>query len=252
MEGADITCPRPAVNAPFRVWRTGCIERPICQFRLIPPTLMARYPGQSMKLYDDNNPAPNPRKVRIYLAEKGIEVPRERVRIMKREHKSPEHLKRNTLGQLPVLELDDGSHISESVAICRYFEELHPSPPLFGRNAKERALVEMWTRRAEFRLWNPMSQVWIHADPRTAAVVPHQYKEFGEWNRKVVANAMAWLDREMADGREFLAGDFFSMADIVLLCGIDFAKFVNMDMPEEDAHLRRWHARVSARPSAAA
>jgi glutathione S-transferase len=205
-----------------------------------------------MKLYGDNNPAPNPRKVRIFLAEKGIAVEQVRVPIMKRAHKAPEFMVKNSLGQLPVLELDDGTCISESIAICRYFEELHPTPALFGTGAFGRANVEMWLRRAEFRLWNPMGQVWVHSDPRTAAVVPHQYKEFGEMNRKVVANAMKWLDGEMADGREFLAGADYSMADIVLLCGIDFAKFVNMDMPEECANLRQWHAHVCTRPSAAA
>lgn len=205
-----------------------------------------------MKLYGENNPAPNPRKVRIFLAEKGIAVEQVRVPMMKRAHKEPEFLKKNSLGQLPVLELDDGTCISESIAICRYFEELHPTPALFGTGALGRARVEMWTRRAEFRLWSPMSQVWIHSDPRTAAVVPHQYREFGEMNRKVVISAMKWLDAEMSDGREFLAGTDYSIADIALLCGIDFAKFVNMDMPEECANLRGWHARAAARPSALA
>lgn len=205
-----------------------------------------------MKLYDENMPAPNPRKVRMFLAEKGITVPLERVRMMKREHKAPEFLAKNSLGQLPVLELDDGTCISESLAICRYFEELHPEPALFGSNPLERAQIEMWIRRAEFRLWNPMSQVWINADPRTAVVNPNQFKDYGEHNRKIVARAMTWIDSELADGRDFLAGDSFSMADIVLLCGIDFAKFVDMDMPDDARHLRAWHARVSARPSAAA
>ena len=205
-----------------------------------------------MKLYGENNPAPNPRKVRIFLAEKGIAVEQVRVPLMKRAHKAPEFLKKNSLGQLPVLELDDGTCISESIAICRYFEELAPSPPLFGTGALGRANVEMWTRRAEFRLWAPIGQVWIHADPRTAAVVPQQYTEFGEMNRTVVANAMKWLDRELSDGRAFLAGADYSIADIVLLCGIDFAKFVQMEMPEDCAHLIDWHARVSSRPSAAA
>jgi len=205
-----------------------------------------------MKLYDENMPAPNPRKVRIFLAEKGIAVPLERVRMMKREHKAPEFLAKNSLGQLPVLELDDGTCISESLAICRYFEELHPTPALFGTNAIERAQIEMWVRRAEFRLWNPLAQVWINADPRTAIVNPNQFKDYGEHNRKIVARAMMWIDSELADGREFLSGTRFSMADIVLLCGIDFARFVEMDMPQEATHLRAWHARVSSRPSARA
>ncbi|MGN6515771.1 MAG: glutathione S-transferase family protein [Rhizomicrobium sp.] len=205
-----------------------------------------------MKLYDETMPAPNPRKVRIYLAEKGIQVPTERLRMMKREHKAPEFLAKNPLGQVPVLELDDGTYLSESIAICRYFEALHPQPPLFGRDAREGAFVEMWMRRAEFRLWAPMGQVWINDDPRTAAVNPTQFPEYGQKNRKIVAHAMTWLDAELADGRAWLAGDNYSMADIVLLCGIDFAKFVNMDMPADAKHLRAWHERVSARPSAGA
>ncbi|HEY5337907.1 MAG TPA: glutathione S-transferase family protein [Rhizomicrobium sp.] len=205
-----------------------------------------------MKLYGENNPAPNPRKVRIYLAEKGIDVLQERVAMMKREHKAEDFLKKNSLGQLPVLELDDGTFLSESVAIGRYFEALHPTPPLFGTGAREQAFVEMWLRRAEFRLWSPMGQVWINDDPRTAIVNPTQFPEYGKKNRKVVAHAMTWLDGEMSDGRPWLAGDTYSMADIILLCGIDFAKFVNMDMPEGAKHLRAWHARASARPSAGA
>ncbi|HWD48772.1 MAG TPA: glutathione S-transferase family protein [Rhizomicrobium sp.] len=205
-----------------------------------------------MKLYDEDMPAPNPRKVRIFLAEKGVDVPRERVRMMKREHKAPEFMKKNSLGQLPVLELDDGTHLSESVAICRYFEALHPTPPLFGRTAREQAFVEMWMRRAEFRLWNPVGQVWINDDPRTAIVNPTQFPEYGQKNRNVVAHAMKWLDSELADGREWLAGDDYTIADIVLLCGIDFGKFVNMDIPEDALNLRAWHTRASERPSATA
>ncbi|HTQ13480.1 MAG TPA: glutathione S-transferase family protein [Rhizomicrobium sp.] len=205
-----------------------------------------------MKLYDEANPAPNPRKVRVFLAEKGIDIARERVPLMKRAHKSPEHLARNPLGQVPVLELDDGTFLSESIAICRYIEALHPDPPLFGSDAKAQALVEMWIRRVEFCLWTPMGQVWINDDPRTAAVNPHQFPEYGRRNRKLVAAAMKWLDAELADGRPWFAGAAYSMADIALLCGVDFAKFVNMEMPDDAAHLRAWHERASARPSAAA
>jgi glutathione S-transferase len=205
-----------------------------------------------MKFYNEGNPAPNPRKVRIFLAEKGIEIPRVHVKIMKREHKAPKFLQKNPLGQVPVLELDDGTCISESIAICRYLEELNPTPPLFGSTPIERAIIEMWLRRAEFRLWNPLAQVWINDDPRTAAVVPNQFKDYGSYSREVVAHAMKWFDSQLADGRVYLAGKDYSMADIVLLCGIDFAKFVNMDMPEDAKHLRAWHARVSARPSAQA
>jgi glutathione S-transferase len=113
-------------------------------------------------------------------------------------------------------------------------------------------MVEMWIRRAEFRLWAPMSQVWRNADERTEQVIKVRFKDFGEHSRGVVADAMNWIDGELADGREFLSGANFSMADIVLLCGIDFAKFVRMEMPGDARHLRAWHQRVSARPSARA
>jgi glutathione S-transferase len=205
-----------------------------------------------MKLYTENYPAPNPRKVHIYLAEKGLDVERVHTRMMERMHKAPDFLAKNSLGQVPVLETDDGRFLSESIAICRYFEALHPSPPLFGRSPFEMAEVEMWIRRSEFRLWTPMGQVWINDDPRTAGVNPNQFKEYGAHMRKAVANAMNWIDKELSGGGQFLVGDYFSMADIVLLCGVDFARFVNMAMPEDTPHLQAWHARVSARPSAKA
>ena len=205
-----------------------------------------------MKLHTENYPAPNPRKVHIYLAEKGLTVERVHTRMQERQHKAPEFLKKNSLGQVPVLETDDGKFISELVAICRYLEALHPNPPMFGRDPFDAAMVEMWIRRAEFRLWNPMGQVWINADPRTAVVNPNQFKDYGEHSKKVLAGAMKWIDRELGDGREFLTGSHYTMADIVLLCGIDFSKFIHQDMPEDAQHLRAWHARVSARPSARA
>jgi glutathione S-transferase len=205
-----------------------------------------------VKLYTENYPAPNPRKVHIYLAEKGLTVDRVHTKMAERQHKAPDFMKMNPLGQVPVLETDDGKFISESIAICRYFEALHPSPPMFGRDPFDAAMVEMWIRRAEFRLWNPMGQVWINADPRTAVVNPNQFKDYGEHSKKILAGAMRWFDRELSDGREFLAGPDYTMADIVLLCGVDFAKFIHQPIPGEAPHLRAWHERVSARPSARA
>jgi len=205
-----------------------------------------------MKLYTENYPAPNPRKVHIYLAEKGIGIERVHVKMLERAHKAPDFLKKNTLGQVPVLETDDGRFISESVAICRYLEVLHPAPQLFGRDALDSAFVEMWIRRAEFRVWNPMGQIWINSDPRTARVVPKQFNDYGEHSKEVLAHAMRWIDGELADGRPFLAGDGFSMADIVLLCGLDFGAFIHQQIPDEAANLKAWHARVSSRPSAKA
>jgi glutathione S-transferase len=205
-----------------------------------------------MKLYNENYPAPNPRKVRIFLAEKQLSVELVHVPMRERAHKAADFLRKNSLGQLPVLELDDGRIISESIAICRYLEALHPENPLFGHDAFEQAMVEMWIRRSEFRLWAPMSQVWRNADPRTEHVVKTRFKDYGEHSRTVVADAMQWIDSELADGRAFLAGERFSMADIVLLCAIDFAKFVGMEMPASAPHLRDWHGRVAARPTARA
>jgi glutathione S-transferase len=206
-----------------------------------------------MKLYTENYPAPNPRKVHIYLAEKGIhDVERVHTKMAERMHKAPDFIAKNSLGQVPVLETNDGRFLSESVAICRFFEALHPTPPLFGRSAFEQAEVEMWIRRSEFRVWTPMGQVWINDDPRTAVVNPNQHKDYGAHMRKVTANAMRWINKELSGGGEYLVGDYFSMADIVLLCGLDFAKFVNMPIPDDATHLKDWHARVSARPSARA
>lgn len=203
-----------------------------------------------MKLYNSAMPAPNPRRVRIFAAEKGIDLPLEEVALAKREHKSDAFREKNSLGQTPVLELDDGTTISESVSICRYLEETHPEKPLFGRNALERAQVDMWLRRVEFALMGPIGNFWRHAHPYTAKIVK-QFNDFGESNREAAAAAFRWLDRELA-GRDFLAGGYFSMADITALCTVDFADFAGLKMPEDAPNLRAWHARVSQRPSAAA
>jgi glutathione S-transferase len=203
-----------------------------------------------MILYGAPNPAPNPRRVRIFLAEKGIELPETPVNLMKREHKSPEHRARNSLGQVPTLVLDDGTAISETVAICRYFDEVQPDPPLFGATPKEKALVDMWVRRAEFVLMQPVGNFWRHAHPRTAALLT-QYKDFGESNRETYAGALKWFDRELAE-RPFVAGEAYSMADICALTTIDFADWIGLEVPEERANVRAWRERVSARPSSAA
>ena len=204
-----------------------------------------------MILYGERNPAPNPRRVRIFIAEKGIDLPETRVDMRKREHKSDEHKARNSLGQVPTLVLDDGTAISESVSICRYLESLHPTPALFGQTAVEQANVDMWIRRIEFQVMTPVGMFWRHAHPLTAALLT-QFNDFGESNREAYGRVLSWLDRELADGRAFLAGAAYSMADIVALTTIDFATFTGLEMPAEAPHLHAWHERVSARPSAAA
>jgi glutathione S-transferase len=203
-----------------------------------------------MKLYNEHNPAPNPRRVRIFLAEKGLTIPLVHVPMRQGAHKSAEFKMKNSLGQVPVLELDDGSTLTESIAICRYLEELHPAPALFGDNARRRAQVEMWTRRIEFALMSRVGAVWINTHKFTAHLGT-QYKDFGEASRVKSIQAMQWLNDEL-QGREFIAIDRYTVADIVALTTIDFAAFIGIEMPAELSHLRAWHARVSARPSAAA
>lgn len=207
--------------------------------------------GAAKLLYDAPNPAPNPRRVRIYLAEKGLSVPMHMIQIMRGEHKAPAFTDRYPPGQVPVLELEDGTMIGESVAICRYFEALNPEPPLFGRDAREMAEAEMWTRRVELTLGMPLRHVWVYTHPLTERVVKQRFPDFGEANRPLAFDAMRRIDRALAD-RPFLAGDAFSIADIVLLTTIDFAGFIGLAIPEDAPALSEWHARISARPSASA
>ena len=204
-----------------------------------------------MKLYGEANPAPNPRRVRMFLAEKGVDLPEIRVALRKGEHKTAEHKARNSLGQVPVLELDDGQTISESVAICRYLEALHPTPPMFGSCALTQAQVDMWVRRIEFQIMSPVAMYWRHAHPLTASLLA-QNNEFGESNKPIAGKSMLWLDRELADGRPWIAGEAYGMADIVALTTIDFAGFIGLEVPDEASALKAWGDRASARPSAAA
>ena len=153
-------------------------------------------------------------------------------------------------GQVPTLVLDDGTAISETVSICRYFEELHPIPPMFGTTAVERAHIDMWIRRVEFNLMAPVGNFWRHAHPRTAALLT-QFKDFGESNRAAYASVLKWLDGELAD-RPFLAGQTYTMADICALTTIDFASWIGLAMEGDIPNVAAWHARVTARPSAQA
>ena len=203
-----------------------------------------------MKLYDLKN-APNPRRVKIFLAEKKISLPTEALDIEAREHLTPGFLARNPLGKLPVLELDDGTVLCESIAICRYFEELHPEPPLFGTGALERARVEMWQRRLEFGLLGTVAAVFRHLHPAMAEMEVPQVAAWGETNKPRVIEFLRFLDGELAD-RRFIAGDRFSIADITGLVGLDFMKPAKLSLPDELANVRRWHAELAARPSAQA
>ena len=203
-----------------------------------------------MLFYDSPNPAPNPRRVRIFAAEKGIDLSSKEVSIPKREQKAPEYVAKNPRGQTPILELDDGTVIAESVAIMRYLEAEQPDPPLFGTTAREIAEIEMWNRRVEMILMPAIAAVWVHTHPFTAAL-PGRNVEWGESNRPRVVEGMRFFDGSL-EGREYLAGSAFSAADILLLTTVDFAKFIGLEMPSECANLLRWQERVSARPSASA
>lgn len=203
-----------------------------------------------MKLYDGGR-APNPRRVRVFLAEKGITVPLEQVDLGSMAHQSPTFAAINPLQQVPALVLDDGTVITESIAICRYFEALHPEPSLFGRGALEMALIEMWNRRLELHLFFPVSHVFRNTHPAMAKMEIPQVPAWAEANKPRIESFLQIFDRELAD-RPFAAGDRYSVADITGLIAIDFMKPAKLTVPEICANVRRWHAEVSARPSASA
>lgn len=197
-----------------------------------------------MMLWTAADPAPNPRRVRLFLAVKHLEIPATNLSLMKREHKAAETLARNPRGQVPFLELDDGRIIAETVAICRYLDELHPEPPLFGTTPFERAETDMWIRRVETALGTPISLFWQHGHPLTAALVT-QIPAMADQARLRGTEAMAWFDGQLAD-RQWLAGDRLTMADIVLLSIVDFGGFIGLGIPDTLPRLRDWHVRATA------
>jgi glutathione S-transferase len=203
-----------------------------------------------MKLYD-NPYAPNPRRVRVFLAEKGIAIPRIAVDILKGEQRTPQFTALNPRQAVPVLELDDGTAIAESIAICRYFEELKPQPPLFGSSTLERAQVEMWQRRIELGLMAAIGQFFRHSHPLMANVEVPQIAVWAEANRARALKFLPTLERQLAD-RPFVCGEAFTVADITGLVALDFMKFAGIALPDDSAQVRRWHQTLAARPSAAA
>jgi glutathione S-transferase len=203
-----------------------------------------------MKLYDGGR-APNPRRVRVFLAEKGIAVPLEQVDLGALAHKSAGFAEINPIRRVPVLVLDDGTIIAESIAICRYFEELRPDPPLFGRGAKEIAGIEMWNRRLELHLLFPVSHVFRNSHPAMKEMEVPQVPAWAEANKPRIQEFIAVLNDELKD-RPFVAGNAFSVADITGLVAVDFMKPAKLAVPDELKHLKRWHADIAARPSASA
>ncbi len=200
-----------------------------------------------MLLYHDPG-APNPRRVRIFAAEKGIPLETIEVSIAAGANLKPEFRAKNPLRLLPVLELEDGRILRESMAICRYLEELHPEPNLFGLDPWERAQVEMWNRHAELELLFPIAQAFRNGHPFWKDRIK-QAPEFAAIMKEVVLDRFAWIDHELSS-RAYLAGDRFTVADITAMCAIDFGKpsGIRID-PELHPNLKRWADQVKARPS---
>jgi glutathione S-transferase len=203
-----------------------------------------------VKLYDGGR-APNPRRTRIFLAEKGLRVPTQQVDLGALEQMNPDYAGINPLKRVPALVLDDGMVLTESVAICRYFEGVHPEPPLFGRGALESARVEMWNRRLELNLLFAVAHVFRHTHPAMKEMEVPQVPAWAEANKPRIVEFLGVVDRELA-GRRFITGDTFTIADITGLVALDFMKPAKLSVPNELAQVRRWHAELSARPSASA
>jgi glutathione S-transferase len=203
-----------------------------------------------MLLYHDLR-APNPRRVRIFLAEKGVSYDTIEVSLAALEHQTPEFRKKNPIALLPVLELADGKILRESMAICRYLEELYPEPNLFGDNAWERAQIEQWNRHAELELFIPIAQVFRNTNPFWNGRIK-QSAEYGEIMRELTTGRFDFFNGELAN-RPYIAGERFTVADITALCAIDFGKVSKIRIdPAAHPHLAAWHKRVTDRPSAKA
>lgn len=185
------------------------------------------------------------------MAEKGIEdVEIVDIDIFGGQHRQPDYLAKAGLPNVPALEIDDATTITESVAICRYLESVHPEPNLFGRDPRETAVIEMWTRRAEMLLSTPLMMAVRHGHPALAAIET-QVPEIAETNRKAAERALKVFDRRLAES-PFIAADRVTMADIIAVTGIDFARMVRFRPDAELAHVNRWLAEMNARPAAKA
>ena len=194
--------------------------------------------------------APNPRRVRIFLNEKGIDIPTEQVDLMKGDHKKDEYKKMSPLSQVPTLELDDGTYITESIAICRYFEALHPEPNLLGKDPKEIAIIEMWQRRIELLLMIGIANTYRHGHPAMAAL-EDQVKEWSEASRPRVIKMLRWFDKQM-ENKEYMCLDRYTIADISALVCFDFAKWPKIEIPDDCNNLKNYYERLNTRASASA
>jgi len=203
-----------------------------------------------MKIY--NHPlAPNPRRVRIFVAEKGLTIPYETVDILSGQNRKPEFLAKNPAGGVPVLELDDGRYLAESVAICGYLEGLHPEPNLCGKDNLEQAFIEQWNRRMELNLFGPIARAFQHTNPLFAGRIK-QFPDYGAAQLAVAQSQLEWLNGQL-QGKEFIAGARYTIADVTALVAVDFgAQMAGLKLDPALTNFTRWHNAVSARPSAKA
>ena len=203
-----------------------------------------------MKLYD--LPAsPNTRRVRIFIAEKNLEIEMIPIDMMSGENKTEKYLAKNPLGRMPLLELDDGTCIAESIAICRYLENEFPEPPLFGTTSLEKAMIEMWQRRMEFQFLNPLIDIFRNTHEMWKDRIV-QIPQVAEIASEGVKEQMVWLNQEL-EGKEYIAGDGYSVADITAKCAFEMGKAaVGIRIPEDLSNLDAWWSRVTSRPTARA
>lgn len=203
-----------------------------------------------MKFY--NSIGPNPRVVKMFMAEKGIDIPRVEVDLMAGENRQAAHLVRNPSGQTPTLELDDGSFLAEVTVICEYLDEKHPNPPLIGATAEERAATRMWTRRVDLQIAEPMLNGFRAAEgyrlfKDRVRLLPQAADDL----KTLAQERLTWLNG-LIGGRDFIAGNRFTLADIFLYCMLDFAQTVGQPINRDNANISSWFDRVNARPSAEA
>ncbi|MGI9463703.1 MAG: glutathione S-transferase family protein [Aestuariivirgaceae bacterium] len=201
---------------------------------------------QVMKFY--NAAAPSPRRVRIFLAEKNLELPRDDLDLQQGATRTPEFLAKNSLGGTPVLELDDGTILTESVAICRYIESMHPAPPLMGADELNAAKVEMWNRRMEIEIFATLANIAQHTFDFFADKL-EQVPAFAEAQKRMAVKKWQWLEGELADGRPFIAGDRFSIADITGMAALMVGDFVGVEIPTSLGHVNNWNDSVRSRAS---
>lgn len=199
-----------------------------------------------MKLY--NGMSPNGARVQIFLAEKGIDIPTQNIDLMAGDAEKPAFRAMNSLGQVPVLELDNGKHLTETLAICRYLEHLHPEPNLFGETPEETAFIEMWTRRVELWLFNVAGDVGLHEFEFFKDRVD-QNADYAKYCRRNLVKRLEWLDGELADGRAFVAGNRFTIADIIGMTLFLIVGYAQIELPSHITNVLRWQQALMSRPS---